>query len=561
MMKANNRELILENEVTATLEFNRPQLNFITWLKSINSATSIWGRGTGKSSVIAWLIQMIVMSMPRSMWVIQGATYQQILTRTLPGTFAFLEKLGMKKDKDFFINRFPPSHILLPYESPLKADNCIFFVNHKYKCAVGFSLFSQDRVSSRGPNRDGVICDESLLLDWDKFTTETLATIRGNDAYFNQVPFHKGVFHFTSMPTGESKLFSFGKYYDYDFRLIADKRINLQLEFMQNKVKSERLELWKEIDELSKKLKFYASKDLKQFYSEYNSFDNIENLGLKYVQQQFDSQPLLLFLIEILNKKQNQIIDNFYAGLVRHIHGYKGKFNYSHLDSLDFYQIDNPVALDCRQDEDCISSLPLHVGIDFGAAINWFVTAQELKSIRTVNFINSMYVKSPLIIDDLVEKWCDYYEPHPKKLVYIYPGADGHNRQPNVKGQVSYVDQAKRIFRKRGWIVVDKKPVKHEYSHHEKYLLWARCLAQKDVRFPKVGINLVNAASLFLVMENTPAKDYGGKIQKVKASEKANILNREEATDAGDAADQILFSLYGYLNKGVGAAVISPNSL
>ena len=545
-----NKEDILEG-YTKELSFNRPQLNFIMWLARTNSGTSIWGRGTGKSSVIAWLIKTIVDVMPRSMWVIQGATYQQILTRTLPGTFAFLEKIGLRRDRDYFINKFPPAGIELPFESPLKPENCIFFVNHKYKMAVGFSLFSQDRVSSRGPNRDGVICDESLLLDWDKFTAETLATVRGNDSYFHKIPMHKGVFHFTSMPTGDSKLFDFGNYYlkhKIDIRTLNDNRIDLQLDFMKAKSKKEKLELWEEIDHISAEIKYFADPKSKQLYTEYNSFDNIENLGLKYMQQQFDSMPEILFLIEILNKRITKVMDSFYPFLDKRIHGYKGDFNYSHLDTLDFFGEELP-SLDSRQDNDCKPFLPLHVGIDFGAAINWFVTAQRIESENRVNFIKNHYVKSPKIIDHLAEEWCEYYRHHQKKLVYLYPGADGNNRQPNVAGQVSYVEQITKILRKEGWQVIDKKTAKHEYSHHEKYLCWARALSGADLRYPSVGINLVNCSELFFAMEQTPAKDYAGKIQKDKSREKKLKDNREQATDSGDAADQILFSLFGHLNN------------
>jgi hypothetical protein len=559
----NNRERIIEQEdVVEYLSFNRPQTNFMLYLPFINSATLIWGRGTGKSSGIAYLLKKIVDTMPRSMWVIQGATYQQVLTRTLPGTFAFLGKLGFRRDKDYFINKFPPSHIKLPYEAPLKADNCIFFVNHQYKEAVGFALFSQDRVSSRGPNRDGVICDESLLLDWEKFTTETLATVRGNDAYFRKVPFHKGVFHFTSMPTGDSPLFSFGEYYndtEMDIRSISDARIDLQVEFMKAQSKKEKLELWEEIDELSNKLRFFPDLKSKHLYTEYNSFDNIENLGLKYLQQQFDSQPLVLFMTEILNKRLTKIVDSFYPFLDRGKHGYKGNFDYSFLDNLDLLQTEESKTLDSRQDADCVKTEPLHVGIDFGAAINWFITAQYFRSIHTVNFIKNDYVKSPLIIDDLAKKWCDYYEHHKKKLVYLYPGADGHNRTANVKGQTSYVQQIQKILRQRGWLVVVKKAAKFEYAHHEKYLCWARALSQSDKRYPNIKFNLINCKELFFVMEQTPANDYGGKIEKNKSSERKLIQNREQATDAGDAADQILFSLFGHLNK-VGGVIATSKA-
>lgn len=51
-------------------------------------------------------------------------------------------------------------------------------------------------------------------------------------------------------------------------------------------------------------------------------------------------------------------------------------------------------------------------------------------------------------------------------------------------------------------------------------------------------------------MEQTPAKDYGGgDIRKDKGSEKNFINNREQATDAGDAADKIIYTRFNHLNR------------
>lgn len=549
-------------EVTKDILLNRFQTLFTMCLPRIQSSTNIGGRGVGKSSLIALLIRHIVNAMPRSMWAIQGATFQQLMTRTLPGTFAFLEFIGFKRDVDYFINKFPPGHIDKPFHSPMTPENCIFFVNHQYKCAVGFSLFSQDRSSSRGPSRAGIICDESLLLDWDKFTQESLATVRGHKMRYPKVSVCEGVFHFTSMPLGESKLFEHGNYYknSLNYRTLNDQRIDLQFEFMESKSHNERLQLWQEIDNLSDQLKYYPSKN-GMLYTEFNSFDNIENLGLRYLQQQFDSMPKPLFLIEMLNKRISQIVDCFYPGLDRKKHGYTGKFNYSYLDSLDFFG-ESKVSLDSRQDEDCITNQSLHIGLDFGAAINWFITAQYNRAEHKLNFINNHYVKSPKIIDDVAKMWCDYYEHHTNRVVYLYPGADGFNRQPNKVGQTSYINQISAILRKRKWHPVVKKNYKQEYSHHEKYLCWARSLSQGDKRYPTIGINLVNCQELFFIMEQSPAKDYGGKIQKDKSSEKNLKANREQATDAGDAADQILYTLFGRLNQlGGEAPAITNNSL
>ena len=57
------------------LQFNQPQLRYLT-AKGKKEGVSIWGRGTGKSTILAWDMHEIVRTMPRSCWVIVGSTYK-----------------------------------------------------------------------------------------------------------------------------------------------------------------------------------------------------------------------------------------------------------------------------------------------------------------------------------------------------------------------------------------------------------------------------------------------------------------------------------------------------
>lgn len=536
----------------SNLVFNRAQRNFIFNLPLMKDGKLIWGRATGKSSIIAWIMRMILKTMPRSCWVLQGATYQQILTKTLPGTLAALEKLGFVKDRDYFINRFPPAGFYLPYQAPAKADNCLFLVDHQTKCSVAFTLFSQDRSSSRGPNRDGCICDESLLLDIDKFNTETKPTIRGNREYFGKNNLHHGVFHFTSMPHGESFLFDGSEDYaaNGDNVLeLRDKLADMQLEFIKLKNTNEMRELWAEIHEVDKKINFYPIKN--RYYSEYNAFDNIKALGLNYIKDQLKDSTELLFQIEILNKRSFKIEGGFYAYLSRQHHTYKGSYDYSHIDNLDF-NLEKLSSMNSLQDKDCIKDLPLYLGMDFGTAINWLIVGQSLKSINQFNFIKNFIVKSPKIIDDLIQDFCNYYEHHTNKTVYLHADAEGNNPRPNVVGQTTYIEQVVKLLRKNGWVVNNKSKNRTNPEHQFKYMLWARCLNpanEHKSKYPVIRFNAINCKELLLSMERSPTKDTNNKIGKDKGSEKKLKTNREQATDGGDAADQIIYGEFYYLLK------------
>lgn len=528
------------------LTFNRPQLNFTLWLNKMSDSRNIWGRGTGKSFLIAWLLKVILDKMPRSTWSIQGASYQQLLTRTLPGTFEALELLGFEKDVDYFINKQPPKGSKLPYYRPLKYENYITLRRPDGYC-VGFNLLSQDRTSSRGTSTDGIICDESLLLDIEQFNKQATFTNRGHEKYYGHLPMHHGVFHFSSMPTGDSFLFKNEQYYlekGFDISSVRNRLIDLQMEFCRNKDPKDRLAIYADMLPIMEQLKYYVKGG--KYYSEYNIFDNLEHLGLRYIDDMFDTTTEHIFLVEGLNKRVSKVVNGFYPSFNKDIHAYKGNFDYSFLDNLEF-DFDRIKSVDCRQDKDCLTNLPLHIGLDFGTAINWLIVGQELKSINEFNFIKNFYVKYPKIIDHLAAEFIEYYKHHAKKLIYLYPDSEGNIKRANK--DETYVETFVKLFKAAGWTVIIVNNKKYNKSQHETYLLWARLLLGRDAQLPKIGFNAINCKELIYSMEQAPAFDHNNQIKKNKDSEKKLINDREKATDASDAADQIIYYKFKHLLK------------
>jgi hypothetical protein len=185
--------------ITELIDLNSPQK--ISVVNNAQSEVDIQGRGTGKSYVIGWEINEIVRRMPRSITSITGRTYGQIYTRTLPSTIKFLEKIGYEKDKDFKIGGKPPEVFLSAYEPITKFDNYISFAN-----GTGFLMLSQERAgSSRGPNLDREIVDETLTLNKARYDEEVSPANRGNEEHFGfrsnrRVRQHHGFRYVSSMP-------------------------------------------------------------------------------------------------------------------------------------------------------------------------------------------------------------------------------------------------------------------------------------------------------------------------------------------------------------------------
>ncbi len=297
-------------------------------------------------------------------------------------------------------------------------------------------------------------------------------------------------------------------------------------------------------------MRFYPGKNkFRELYSEYSTFDNIQHLGLEYIESLYDSIPLYKFESEILNLKRSGIPGNFYPNLDKRIHGYKGMFDDGALGAVkdkDIYADVNS----SKYDLDCLRTEPLHIGLDFGVNINWIIVGQHLKSINEFRFLKDFYVKAPKMIDDVVRDFCDYYSTHSNKMVYLYPDGEGNQKRANVPEQLSYVDQIIKQLRLRGWSYKVVKTDKYNGSNDVTYLTWARCLSENMTNiFPKIRFNEMNCKDLLYSMGQTPAYDINGKIKKNKKSEGRLEDNREEATDAGDAADQIIVTKFGKLNS------------
>jgi len=551
--------------INELITLNNPQQ--ISVINNPISEVDIWGRGTGKSFIIGWEINEINRKMPRAVTSITGQTYGQLLTRTLPSTFKFLESLGYEKDKDYLIGRKPPrgwGHS--PYERILKYDNFISFRNGN-----GYLMLSQDRAgSARGPNVDREIIDEALTIDKTQYDQEVSPTSRGNEEHFgfkskDPVRQHHGFRYVSSMPFMQEQkwLLDYGKYYEEEAGVMLfdvwNRIVKLQLELITAYLDQKPAlykDIWNEVVRLKKQITPFVSKGGVMFTLA-NAFDNISNLGMSYIAREFKKQTLLTFLVEIMNWIIDKVEDCYY-----HIDSQKHVYydasndsfirDYAENTNWDFKKLEQH---DSRFDLDCDSMKPLEIVPDWGAHICLFSVGQE----RNYNFatkiiepvdcvINEFYSKPDdsegVVIDDVVDKVCDYYEHHACKELIYFRDRYGDSRQPNAKKSKPYNEQAIERFQKNGWNVTPRVHKGQEPPQHEKYLLWANILKGSNPVYPKVIFNGKNCKFTLISMNNTRVKESAGKYEKDKGSERKKTVLPEEATHFGDAVDKRIWTKY-----------------
>lgn len=565
--------------ITELIELNGPQQ--LSVINDAKNEVDIEGRGTGKSYKIGWEINQIVRNMPRSISSITGRTYGQLLTRTLPSTLKFLEKLGYEKDIDFVIGVKPPRTFIEPYEKIASYKNLISFSN-----GTCFLMLSQERAgSARGPNLDREIVDEALTLNKERYDEEVSPANRGNEEHFGfkspkRVKQHHGFRYVSSMPYTREQmwLLRYGDYYMAEAGIplfdIWNRIVKLQLQVIDAAIAGDKRlfkDIWNETVRLKKQIAPFVSKD-GLLFTLANAFDNVQNLGMSYIIREYKKQSLLTFMIEILNWIIDKVEDCYYP-LDSQKHIYYDAYNDDFIRGVaenSNWDADQLSTSDSRFDLDCDPNRPLEIVPDWGAKINLFSIGQE----RNYNFvtklvepvdciINEFHIKPQdarsVPVDDLVDMFCDYYKEHPCRDLFYFRDRYGDHRQPNVKNSKPYNEQAIERLEKRGWRVTARVHKGMEPPQHDKYLLWSNILKGNDPRYPKVIINGRNCKFTIISMNNTRVIEKDGKFEKDKSSERKDTILPEEATHFGDAVDKRIWTKYGeILYRSGSSTFVSP---
>lgn len=532
----------------------------------------VWGRGTGKSFLVGHDINMINQLMPRAVTSITGQTFGQLLTRTLPSTFSFLDRLGYKRHIDknnpgnYVIGVKPPSFFREPYERLMRYDNVISFANGNAAL-----LLSQDRKgSARGPNVDYELLDEALTINKQRYDEETSPTNRGHEEIWgsrsnNPIPWHHGFHYVSSMPyTSEQKwLTNFGNYYEEEAGILLfsiwNRIVKMQMQLIDAKQQNDTVlfkNIWNEIARLKKQITPFVSKSGVLFTLS-NALDNIEHVGFSYLLREYEKQTLLTFMVELMNMFIDKVEDCYYhIDDRRHIYydAVNDDFlrNYAKETDWDFTKLGNP---DSRFDIDCDPTRTIEVCPDWQAKIALFTIGQE----HNYNFatkqqeltdctINEFFVKpnqsDKVIIDAVVDDICNYYKHTCRKAIY-FRDRYGDKRQLNANKSISYNQQAIKRFESNGWKVTEKVHSGMEPPQHDKYLLWNNLLKGLDQRYPRFAINGKNCKYTIISMNNTKLIEYRGKFEKDKSSERKNSILPEESTHFGDAVDKRYWTKYG----------------
>lgn len=520
------------------LHLNKPQLK--TWLIGAKETYCVMGRGTGKTQgIIAPASQRNIFAMPRSTGVFLGTTYQQLLLRTLPPVIAGWEMMGYKNGVHFFLGKKPPAS--WKWKSarmgPVSYDHYIPWIN-----GSGIHLVSQDRPgTANGISIDWIAADEVKFLNKKRLDEELMPANRGFEQYYGECPWHHSLLYCTDMPTSSKAKWIFDAQQQMDPQQIdLILSVHVAISQLQEKLKkaspSNSIKIMREIARYNTSLAYLRKQCV--YYAEASSLDNIEVLGVDYIKQMKRVLPDIIFQTAILNRKLLQVEDGFYPYLDEDIHCYD-RYDYSLLDNMDYDLSKLSGINDCRADADVKKDMPLNIAMDYNASITWVVTAQDYAN--TWHCLSGLYVKHPERLKDAVNQWCDYYAPHPYRMVNYY--YDHTAVSTDASRSLSFADEVQSILVKRGWrvnmIYMGQAP-----SHHSQYIFWGYALKGDDPRLPAFRFNRTNCKYVLVSMQQTQVKQGRNGFEKDKSPEKNPNIPQEEAPHGSDAVGTLAWGMY-----------------
>lgn len=529
--------------------FNDPQR--YVQLIGARKTVVVAGRRTGKTdSIAAPYVLRCMQRMPGSSGGIVVPTFRHGLTNTIPGLLAAWRRWGYIEGVHFVVGRRLPEHFAAPVIKPDNYERVISFVNGS--CAI---LISQDVVAAANSlTLAWLLIDEARFINHEKLKQETLPALGGIRTHWGGCSLWGATMTLSDMPQSTRGSWFLSAQQEQDPEVIEaigatvaeiyDLRRRRDDAIKDGKIPPSYIE--KHIKQLDRSLNQLRS--VATLYREYSSIENIQLLGEDYIRRMKRDLTPKTFQTSILCRRLGLKQDGFYSMLrSRHLYDADSPdFMARMWDDTDWSAAvptisdgspvmsqDSPFFTS-RADADVIASLPICIGMDYNANINWIVAGQPVGG--RLNIIRSFYTKYERKIPELVGDFCRYYDTHPTKhVIYYYDHtAIGNNYAVDSRGFSARVQEA---FTKYGWRC-SPVYIGQAMKHHEKYLLINEGFAGRNRLTPYINRSANEAllvgirAAGVKIGRNGWEKDKDG--EKHPETEEDLLQHRTDGTDAFD---------------------------
>lgn len=265
-------------------------------------------------------------------------------------------------------------------------------------------------------------------------------------------------------------------------------------------------------------------------YKEFSSIENLEILGEDFISQCYRDMPPATFRTTIMCRRVEHSEDSFYnAKSEANLYTAVDK---TYIDSLGF-DMDRLRHVDCRTDADIDKTAPLYIAFDANANINWLVVGQPGMDMK-LRVLKSFFVKYARKLPELVDDFCEYYQPlHHKEVVFCYDSTFVGNNFAVDSNDFHQV--IKYCLLQHGWVVREIY-IGNPWSHPVKHALINRMFLGQ-ARYT-IMINQENNPDLLvsidsaMTVNSTNQKDKSG--EKKPETEEDRLETRTDGSDAFD---------------------------
>lgn len=491
-------------------KFNKPQAIAYTVM-----ANEIWitaSRGSGKTAgiIAPWILHKVE-NMPRSNGGFLAKSFSDLENKILPPLFLAFEMLGYLQDVHYVYGKKPPENWEKPLTPIVDFTHVLTFNNGTTLEMISLHV----KGSANGKSLQWLVADEAKFLNENQLREEVFPILRGHVRYFGASPWY-GAKLFVTDKMSATLHWILAKR-----KLHNPKRVNAVI-YYQNEMNQLRFLLSNStiveaarIKRQMKKLDVVLAslrKDL-VYYGEATAQDNIENLSKDYIDNMRRSLTDYEFRISIGNEDPTRVEDGFYSCRTE-----------NHLYDTDF-------------DEDYTQ--PLGVTLDYQASLAPLVAFQVndlvIPGVKSLNILDSIYVKPPEHLREVVNKFCDQRKHRPCKEVYYFYDHTAKSADPARK---SLYEECTSYFEDNGWevtqIFMGQAPG-HNYKY-SKLKEFFEELGDMPIRFHKY-----RCASLLLAMDQTGTLETDKGTKKDKSKERIKTFPQEQATHLPDAFDMCVW--------------------
>ena len=496
--------------------------------------TVVAGRGIGKGLMAATVLRRNAEGMPGSNTALVGPNSKRMWTNIIPSWDTHLRRWGYTEGVHYTWGRKPAKAWgwQEPIIKPMNWENTLSFYTGAYA-----TIISQDRKgTSNSQSFDGIIVDEAKFIDFEQFKEETLPANRGNGNAFGHLYYHHGIAKFSDMPTTKK-----GSWFLNDREKCDPEKVRM-LEGLIASMQQLRDDIaWKiehhqpvtaqdryMLRRMSRAVNMLRADTY--LYKEFSSIENLEILGEDFISQCYRDMPPATFRTTIMCRRVEHSEDSFYnAKSEANLYTAVDK---TYIDSLGF-DMDRLRHVDCRTDADIDKTAPLYIAFDANANINWLVVGQPGMDMK-LRVLKSFFVKYARKLPELVDDFCEYYQPlHHKEVVFCYDSTFVGNNFAVDSNDFHQV--IKYCLLQHGWVVREIY-IGSPWSHPVKHALINRMFLGQ-ARYT-IMINQENNPDLLvsidsaMTVNSTNQKDKSG--EKKPETEEDRLETRTDGSDAFD---------------------------